>query len=59
MKYAQYDIEQLIELLLVQKIRMEKSYSNKWYKIWHQQSREKSSMIAELKRREELLTIKN
>ena len=59
MKYKNYDLEELMELLLVQKIRMEKSYSNKWYKIWHQQSREKHSMIAELERREELLTIKN
>lgn len=59
MNYKNYDLMELIELLQVQMAKMDRYYAKGWYKIWHQQARVERAIIAELERREELLTIKN
>ena len=59
MNYKNYDLMELMELLQVQMAKMDRYYAKGWYAIYHQQSRIERAIIAELERREELLTIKN
>lgn len=56
MNYKNYDLMELMELLQVQIAKMDRCYAKGWYVIWRQQSRVKHAIIAELERREELLT---